>query len=245
MNNIENPNNYQDTENREEISKKDKEMLLILNELHFSFAEKGINNFVVGGWAVEGHGGPKTKREHHDIDYLVWRKDKGKLEELLRKENFEVIKGEYNENGKLQEQEFEYKIVGNKNGVDIDFGFIEIDEKTGDIYPCLFPEFHFPKEFLDGGETSLKSENDKLSKFNVATKELLLAMKIKSERTEDQKDTEFLKKEIGDEQKIREIAENYALDYKRFKEITPCGLPASGCHRVTMKGKFENRRFSF
>ncbi len=30
-----------------------------------------------------------------------------------------------------------------------------------------------------------------------------------------------------------------------FNEITPCGLPASSCHRVTMKGKFENRRFSF
>lgn len=199
-----------------EISKKDGEMLLILDELRSSFVKEGINNFVVGGWAIEGHCGPKTKREHHDIDYLIWEKDKEKLEELLRKENYEVIKEEYDEDGKMQE--LEHKLMSKKNGVDIDFGFIEIDEKTGDICASSFPEFHFPKEFLDGGETSLKLDNDKLSKFNIVTKELLLAMKIKSERMEDQKDIEFLKKEIGDEQKIRYIAENYALDYKQFKE---------------------------
>lgn len=201
---------------KKEISEIDKKMLVILNELDDLFAKEGIKNFVVGGWAIEGHGGPKTKREHHDIDYLIFQKDRSKIEEILSKENYEIVKQEYGKDGQLHD--FKHKLAGKKDGIEIDFGFIDINEENKEVYIPAFPEFHFPIEFLSGGKSSLKSENGCLSKFNVVSKELLLALKAKSERIEDQRDVEFLKKEIKNEQKIEEITEKYALDYSQFEK---------------------------
>jgi len=200
---------------KREISEKDERMLSILDNLHSSFADQKIENYVVGSWAIDGHKG-KAEESHHDIDYLTWEEDSEKLRKVLQKENFKIIEGEYNKKGELHK--FTFKIMARKENIDLDFGFIKLDGKTKEVFSPTYPKFRFPLSFLDGGETTLRSGPDQISKFNVASKELLLAMKINSKRKSDQKDVEFLKKEIGDEEKIQEIKDKYSLDYKQFKK---------------------------
>ena len=48
--------------------------LRAIQELHEAFAERGVDYWLFGGWAVDFHAGRVT-REHDDIDLAVWRAD--------------------------------------------------------------------------------------------------------------------------------------------------------------------------
>lgn len=200
---------------KRKISEKHERMLSILDNLHSSFANQKIENYVVGGWAISGHKG-KIERAHRDIDFLTWEKDLERLKEILQKGNFEVIEGEYDKKGEFHK--FTYKLMARKENIDLDFVFIKLDEENKEVFSPVYPKFRFPLAFLDGGEITLRIRSGQTSKFNVVSKELLLATKINSERKKDQRDVGFLKKQIGDKQKIKEIKDKYGLDYKQFKK---------------------------
>ena len=206
----------EEKEIEKEISEKHREMLLILDDLHSSFTDEKIENYVVGGWAVECYSKKKTERDHHDIDYLIWKEDLEKIKSVLEQKHYEIIEGEIDREKKFHK--FKHKLMARKEGVDIDFGFIEFDEKNNEVFGSAYPQFHFPKEFLNGEEAVFQNGLEQKSKFNIVSKELLLAMKINSKREQDIEDTEDLKREIGDEQKISEIQEKYSLDYENFKK---------------------------
>ena len=208
-------NEKEKIESPEEISEIDKKMLLILNDLHSTFISKGIENYVVGGWAVEGYSGKKIDREHNDIDYLIWEKDSEKLRETLHQKHYKVIEGETDKKGKFYK--FKHKLIAKKEGVDIDFGFIKLDKGTNEVFAFAYPRFRFPKEFLNGKEALFQIGQNQKSEFNIVSKELLVAMKINSKRKEDRKDIEFLKKEMRDEQ-ILEIQKKYGLNYEDLKK---------------------------
>ena len=138
-----------------EISEKHRKMLLILDDLHFSFTDEKIENYVVGGWAVEGYSGEKIERDHHDIDYLIWKEDLEKIKSVLEQKHYEIIEGETDWNKKFHK--FKHKLMAKKEDIDIDFGFIEFDEKNNEVFASAYPQFHFPKEFLNGKDAVIQN----------------------------------------------------------------------------------------
>jgi hypothetical protein len=56
--------------------------LEIIGWLHRSLAERGIEYWLFGGWAVDFHAGRVT-RDHADVDLAVWRSDLDQVRALL------------------------------------------------------------------------------------------------------------------------------------------------------------------
>jgi hypothetical protein len=81
------------------------------------------------------------------------------------------------------------------------------------------PKLRFPQEFFTKKEVSLTLSDGSKSTYTVPSAELLLALKIKSERAIDKKDVVSLIRQIDDPSKVEKIREKYALDYGKFREI--------------------------
>jgi len=58
------------------------EQLAALARLHDLLAERGIEYWLFGGWAVDFHAGSVT-RAHADLDIAVWLRDQDRIEGLL------------------------------------------------------------------------------------------------------------------------------------------------------------------
>jgi hypothetical protein len=148
---------------------------------------------------------------------MAWQKDKERIQNLLQENGYEVNDGCLNEKGEYHK--FNHKIVAKLNEIETDIIFIRQDEETKEIYPPSCAQFRFPQEFLKGKEISLELENDKKANFTVPAKELLLALKIKSDRPLDQEDAKWLVQQINDPRKVEEIEKKYAFDYNKFRKV--------------------------
>lgn len=204
-----------ESKDKYEMSEKDKEVLLTAGRIDRIFKDGNVESWVAGGLAVEGYRGYIT-REHHDIDFITWQKNKEQVEDLLQKNGFELQKGWLGRDGKYHE--FQHKIVAKIGGIETDIGFFVQDENTGEVFSPAFPKYRLPQKFLDGDDASFDLESDRKVTFSVPSKELLLALKIKSARPIDQEEANFLIQQIGDSQKVDEIKEKYMLDYEKFHQ---------------------------
>lgn len=200
--------------NRKEMSSRNREMVSMVTGICDLLKKEGIDNWVIGGFAVEGYRG-ETEREHQDIDFIIWEKDKEKVEGLLAKNGFELISGWIDEKGEAHP--YLHKILARKSGIQIDLVAVGYDEQRNSVYPTEFPEYIFPREFLDGGNARIKdSAFDQEFYFNVPREELLLALKINSQREQDQSDIKFLERLIDNQERVDEIKSKYGFDHERF-----------------------------
>lgn len=55
--------------------------------LNALFAERGIDYWLFGGWAVDFHAGRVT-REHEDVDLAIWRSDFDQVKTLLERDGW-------------------------------------------------------------------------------------------------------------------------------------------------------------
>jgi hypothetical protein len=56
--------------------------LAALSRIHRLFAERGVDYWLFGGWAVDFHAGAIT-RAHDDLDVAVWSRDTGRVRRVL------------------------------------------------------------------------------------------------------------------------------------------------------------------
>jgi hypothetical protein len=201
-------------ENRE-VSEKTEEIFSITDKISMLLKDNNLEGWVIGGLAADAYAG-KIMREHSDADFVVWQKDREKIAEILQK-NFNIEKGRRNKNGEFVATP--HKIVAKRGQSDADIAFLEYDEETNEFFCSLMPELRFPQKFLAKKEVSLTLSDGSKSTYTVPSAELLLALKIKSERTLDKKDVDLLIKQIDDPNKVEEIREKYAFDYNKFREI--------------------------
>ncbi len=203
-------------ENCETMSERNKEMISIIDATNKILKNNGVEQWIIGGFATEGYKEQIT-REHHDIDLMAWQKDKEKIHSLLKENGYEVNDGYQDEKGEYHK--FNHKIVAKLNEIKTDIIFIEQDKKTKEIFPPSCAQFRFPQQFLNGKEISLELEDNIKAEFTVPSKELLLALKIKSDRPADQEDVRWFVHQINDPRKVKEIEKKYAFDYNKFHEI--------------------------
>lgn len=213
--NFESPKIESNIENRDLISEKTRKLFEVASEIGGLLKENNLDGWVIGGLAVDAYEG-KITRNHGDIDFMVWQKDREKIVGILQK-NFDIEVGRRNENNDLVETP--HKVVAKRGQAEADIGFLERDEKTNEFFSPLMPELRFPQEFFTKKEMSLTLSDGSTSAYTIPSAELLLALKIKSERVIDRKDVILLIRQIDDPAKVEKIREKYALDYGRFREI--------------------------
>lgn len=206
--------------NKERLSERNKEMLRYLGELDERMKERGVNSWVVGGWALEGMRREVT-REHHDLDYLVDARDREKLIGLLEENGFEIIEGQ--DNGDGTSHEYLHKIIGRKGDIDADFVFIRIDEDKQEARVQAYDEFVFPTRYLEGGEASIDVAGIG-HVFHIAAPELLYIAKRGDERSSGE-DVEYLRELIGEEE-IEKLPED-GVDYEKFRRETTVRRPGN------------------
>lgn len=200
-------------EQAEDLFEKNREILALADELNTLFNNDNIENWTIAGLAVAGYKG-EIFRIHHDADFLIWQKDLNKAKELLQSNGYEIIDGALNK--KTNEYlYFTHKIIARKNGKEADIIYVEEDKEHAMVFATAFPEFKFPKKYLQGKRITLSNKAGRSFSFNVPDEKLLIAMMINSQRPTDREAMIFLSNKVTNDD-LEEIRNKYALDYEKF-----------------------------
>ncbi len=111
--------------------------LQLLKEIDTLFSENQIDYWLFGGWSIDFYYG-KQRREHKDLDVMVWESDKNRVEILLRNNKFINTIPIRNRHG-------EYNAKFAKDEVQVDIIFLRHNNKDQVVTPGRWENWPYPE----------------------------------------------------------------------------------------------------